>query len=525
MPLIICLPRGLCVSGVTLWALRLASALADDRRVALIVHREGDDHAPIGAPVDRRVRVFDLRHLPPIDGAGGDLTPFIRAYRDIIGQMERDGPVAIAPNLVGDCFGTVAALAQTMPERVRVLAWQHSDIAYDRRLLTHYAPMIHRFVAVSEAIHRTLAQTLATRAGDLVRIPYGVEVPAAPPTREPLGGRPLRLVYTGRLEHPQKRIGALITLGDALTARGIAFEMRIVGDGPAASEVDDACARRPAIARIGACEPSRVREHLRWGDLFVLPSRYEGLSVSMLEALSEACVPVITRVRSGAAEAIEDGQSGVLVEPACDDERAVGEALARGVQRALALGVEAMGRGAWKRAKEAYSIEHHARAVSNMLIAVEHEGDRPWPADRPCAFTSSTGAGSGVVPEGGAARMREVLASLDGRSVVLYGAGRHTIELASVLADAPCRIVAVCDDDPAKWGGRLLGWEVIAPAQIESVDPEAVVISSHLHESEMLRRMRDLDPSMPVHALYGAMPPDEAKRTRPPAVPAASDTA
>ncbi len=525
MPLLICLPRGLCVSGVTLWALRLASSLADGRRVALIVHREDEGHEPIASPLDPRVRVFDLRHLPPIAASGGELAPYIRAYRHAVEQMSGTGPVAIVPNLIGDCFGTVAALAQTMPDQLRVLAWQHSDIAYDRRLLTHYAPMIHRFVAVSEAIADLLVPELGPRACDLVRIPYGVEVPDDPVRREPLTDRPVRLVYTGRLEHPQKRVGALIALSDALESSGVSFEFRIVGDGPAARRIDDACASRPFVTRVAPCEPSRVREHLQWADLFVLASRYEGLSVSMLEALSEGCVPVICRVRSGADEAIDHERSGVLVDPADDEEQAVGEALARGVHRAISLGLPVLARNAHRRARARFSLARHARRVADLLDAVEAEPDRPWPADRPCAFTTSRGAGSGAVPEGGAARMRAVLASLSGTRVVLYGAGRHTIELAPVLADAPCEIVAICDDDPDNWGKSLLGWKVIEPARVSSTGARDLVISSHLHEAEMCRRAGAWGRDMRIHTLYASTPPGGASPTPPPAIPVASDIA
>ena len=96
----------------------------------------------------------------------------------------------------------------------------------------------------------------------------------------------IRLIYTGRIEHEQKRILALAHLSDELTRRVIAHQITAVGDGPAMRAFDSAIASRPHIRRLPPQSPARIAQLLSEHDAFILPSRYEGLSVSMLEAMA-----------------------------------------------------------------------------------------------------------------------------------------------------------------------------------------------------------------------------------------------
>jgi glycosyltransferase involved in cell wall biosynthesis len=49
-------------------------------------------------------------------------------------------------------------------------------------------------------------------------------------------------------------------------------------------------------------------------DIFLLPSKYEGLPMALLEAMAAGCVPVVSDVGS-VSTVVEDGVNGYLVEP------------------------------------------------------------------------------------------------------------------------------------------------------------------------------------------------------------------
>lgn len=487
-PTLILLPGGLCVSGVALWASRLASALARaGSPVSLALFAHPDRSAGLALPLDPRVRRVDLSHLPPVERSGGDFAPYLPQLLDETYRLSQFGTATLLPNQHGDCFGLVAALAMTMGNRVRVVGTAHSDNAYDLALLTHYEPMLARVVAVSEALEAKILRAVPARHDAVRRIPYGVPIPAELRPRSSTDHAPLRLLYAGRYEHRQKRTMALPMLADLMTESGIPFELTLAGEGPARAELERACAGMTSVRVLGALTPDQLAEQMDAHDALVLSSRYEGLAVSMLESMARGCVPIVARCDSGSAEAIEDGVTGLLAEVSPDaDERETARAMLEAVRRFRNHDRAALAENAIARAKARYSLGAHAFAWQELLRETVRSPERWWPATRPAAFTASPGALSGSVPESSAIALRTLLRLLAGRAILIHGAGRHTIDLAPLLAGADVR--ALADDDPARHGERLLGWKVISPHDAALTGATDVVISSAMHEEAIWNR-------------------------------------
>lgn len=498
--MLIALPWGLGVGGVTTWAVRLANGLAaKGRACGLVIHPEPAGSAVLAAGIDPRVRLTRLRGVPAIDECRGDVSVFVPWYERAAAELGGEGPVVISPNLHGDCYGVAATLATMQSER-RVVGWQHSDIEYDTRVLCRYAPALSGCVAVSGRIAGRLRES--GYAGAVDEIPYGVEVPEECPRRAAPRKRPVRLVYTGRLDHGQKRVTALATMSKELAARRVAHELVIVGDGPARDQLREAAAGSAAVRMPGALPPAAVTALLDGADALVLASRYEGLSVSMLEALARGCVPIVTRVESGLLEAIEDGVNGLVadVAPEAGDE-AAGRALADAVDRFLARDAAAMSLAAWGTARERFSLALHVERVMRLLDRAAAAPPPSWPAGVPLAFTAGGAGGSGSVPADGAERMRRVLEGLAGRRVVIHGTGEHTRQLREVILASPARVVAFADDDRSKQGSELWGLPVIAPAAAAACGATDAVLSTWMHQDAVWWRRGEYG-GVAVHRLY-----------------------
>lgn len=505
--LVIAIPSGLVAAGVPVWGVRLANALAERGRcVAMVLHEPNAGYSGVPLDVHPRVRCLSVGPAAPIESCEGNLSPYVPAYRDAVEWVwqQTDRPVVLSPNLAGDCYGIAAALSLTLADRLRVIGVQHSDIEYEARYLAHYEPLLARLIGVSSHLAHTLATRHPSRARDVIHLAHGVPVEGHLPRREPPHARPLRIAYAGRLDREQKRALALPLLSRELDRRGIDHELIIVGDGPAAREVDTLLRNAPHAHRRGAFSGSDVRALYQSSDIMVLPSRYEGLSLSMLEAMAVGCVPVVARVASGACEAIVAGENGELadVHPEADDAD-VAVPMADAIERVHRRGIEATSVAAWRTVRERFSLDRYADQFLQLIDDVADSPARAWACDHPCAFTAGMARVSGIVPPDASDRLRSVLHALAGRRIAIHGGGRHTRALAGVLADSPATIVAIVDDDAAKHGCNLWGWPIVTRTDLPRLGVTDVVISSAIHEDSILRRSSTYEQlRVRVHALY-----------------------
>jgi glycosyltransferase involved in cell wall biosynthesis len=104
-----------------------------------------------------------------------------------------------------------------------------------------------------------------------------------------------------------------------------------------------------------------LREHLSTADVFVLPSRSEGFSNAIVEAMA-ASLPVVATNVGGNAEAVQDGVSGVIVPPEDPD------ALAAAIAHLLSDPAKAkqMGAQGKRLAAEKFTTEAMMNQITNV---------------------------------------------------------------------------------------------------------------------------------------------------------------
>ena len=181
---------------------------------------------------------------------------------------------------------------------------------------------------------QTLARFLVSRgfaAKRLHVIPSRIDVRRTEPGA---AHRPLRVATAARLE-THKGIDVLL---DACARLG-------TGASISTSTVTAHCAPSSSARAAGLSldvtfhgTVTDVRERLLAADVFVLPSRGENLPITILEAMA-AALPVVASRVGGIGELVDEGVTGLLVEP--DDAGGLAGALAALVddpQRRAAMG-------------------------------------------------------------------------------------------------------------------------------------------------------------------------------------------
>jgi glycosyltransferase involved in cell wall biosynthesis len=116
-------------------------------------------------------------------------------------------------------------------------------------------------------------------------------------------------LFLGRLV-PEKGIGTLLA---ALALDDERVSCRIAGSGPLENEVNAAAGDR--VVRLGQLDRAGVLRELRRTRAVVVPSVwYEGFPMVLVEAFASG-VPVIASRIGSLAELVDDGHTGLLVEP------------------------------------------------------------------------------------------------------------------------------------------------------------------------------------------------------------------
>lgn len=191
----------------------------------------------------------------------------------------------------------------------------------ERRLMS---ALIHRFIAVSQVTRRRLTSYLGLPARKTVVIPNAVELDrynnAYKNKRYDIRSRfdipddALVIGSVARLS-PQKGLTYLITAVPDILAEVPNLHVLLVGDGPLHEELEAQARALGVRDRVHfAGYQQDVPGYLSAMDIFVLPSLFEGLPLSILEAMA-AGLPVIATAVDGTPEALPDGIAGRLIPP------------------------------------------------------------------------------------------------------------------------------------------------------------------------------------------------------------------
>ncbi|MEO4001493.1 glycosyltransferase family 4 protein [Mesorhizobium sp. CAU 1732] len=222
---------------------------------------------------------------------------------------------------------------------------------------------VHATVGVSERCRRDLVSAYGFDAKRTVAIPNAVDVEAVAMRARPPRSRDdgLRLLYLGRIEDASKGV---FWLPDILSKTAEPMTLTVAGDGPDLTKLKARMTRFGDRARFaGSVAQADVPDLLLAHDVMIMPSRFEGFGLTIVEAMAAGCVPVVSHLAGVTDTIVQNGVTGLLfpigergIAAACIDELARDPAL-----------LDAMSVRSRERARRCFGLEQMADSYAALM--------------------------------------------------------------------------------------------------------------------------------------------------------------
>jgi glycosyltransferase involved in cell wall biosynthesis len=221
---------------------------------------------------------------------------------------------ALAPlSIMRDAFLTQSA---TRPVLLHIHGGRFFTQNFSSRILKEFtAYMLRRAktVLVLSAIEKDFIEKNWKNL-DVRVLENAVALESVPPAIA-RGSTEKTIVFLGRL-HEDKGLREIIEACRILKDENFNFDFKCFGAGDDKDffvrEMTEILGEKFSYG--GVVSGAKKWRALAASDIFLLPSRYEGLPVALLEAMAAGCVPVASSVGS-IREVINDGVNGFLIEP------------------------------------------------------------------------------------------------------------------------------------------------------------------------------------------------------------------
>jgi sugar transferase (PEP-CTERM/EpsH1 system associated) len=294
-----------------------------------------------------RIERDDVRYIELGKRPGHLVRDYPRLYR-LFKDLQ---PAVVHTRNLAALEAVVPAWAARVPVRIHgEHGWSAQDPDGRRRRYRYvrrmYRPFVHRYIALSRHIADYLERRVHVPRERVSHIYNGVDTERfiASPQRAqipgcPFGGPDEWLVgWVGRMDpvkDPLTLAQAFVRARQLSPAAEKRMRLVLVGDGAQRAALG-ALLHRPGLQDHVwfAGERADVADIMRGLDCFILPSRAEGVSNTILEAMASRLPIIATRV-GGNAELVEPGMTGSLVAPA-DSEALARAMLAYFTERSMA---------------------------------------------------------------------------------------------------------------------------------------------------------------------------------------------
>ncbi len=175
---------------------------------------------------------------------------------------------------------------------------------YNLRLAKEFGHVVDVFICHNAFIEEQLLSMYPKRKKDIFFLSHGVEIPGFYRNHLPKN-MPLRLLFLGRFSK-SKGIFDLPKIAEILRLKNVPVTWTCIGAGPEEYDFKTSWHKLDEVEFLSPRTNAEVIHIASQHDVFVLPTKFEGTPVSLLETMSVGLVPVITSLNGGIQEIVTE---------------------------------------------------------------------------------------------------------------------------------------------------------------------------------------------------------------------------
>lgn len=296
--------NGLILGGVEAWTMGLCEALIrDGRRHVYILSDLGDYQVP--SWIEKQIIYVDINHREQFS---------VKSVLNLIEAILKELPCRVVTCTTNEVMLAAYLIKLYYPDAIEIISVIHNSNEKTYEEYMDFIECSDFYIGVSRDIR-----------DDLVKYGFGedrIRSMNCPFACEPVLKReysdvsePIRIGYAGRIEYVQKRMDLLLKLIETLVKRNVDFRMELAGDGTARNDLEEVVKRNQwdeKVIFLGRLERSKLSRFWKKQDICINLADFEGRSISILEAMGNGAVPIVTAT-SGVREDIREGVNGYII--------------------------------------------------------------------------------------------------------------------------------------------------------------------------------------------------------------------
>ncbi|RWX80897.1 glycosyltransferase family 1 protein [Neorhizobium lilium] len=230
--------------------------------------------------------------------------------RKMAAAIRNGGFDGVIVNVLGDRLQT--NIVRYLPEDILRIMVVHNISPGTYAAARSIRDYAHATICVSERCRADLVERYGFQSDRTYAIPNAVDTAAFSETARGTINRDgeLKLLFAGRIEDSSKGVLWLREIMDGLPET---VGLTVVGDGPDMGKLKRRLAGHASrVNYTGAVPLSEIPAVMAEHDVLIMPSRFEGLGMTLIEAMAGGCVPVVSQIRGVTDMVVDDGKNGFL---------------------------------------------------------------------------------------------------------------------------------------------------------------------------------------------------------------------